>query len=152
MGIDRLDGGYLSLANGIDHQESLYFHQPLAEEVFREARRVGARYPRLTLNLPPLVRDELPKQDHPSACLAPWRFVKIDTNGQVLPCYRAWEGISMGKVYDDDGTPFRQIWNSPAYQALRRTVNDDGREKSFAYCGRCEFRYGLGRCRPPSRR
>ena len=142
MGIDRMDCGYLAVCNGIDPQESLYFHQDLMSRVFTEARRVAARYPRLRVNLPPAVRDEQPKRQQPSRCRAPWRFVKIDTDGRVLPCYRAWEAISMGKVYDDDSTAFRDIWNSEKYQALRRTVNDDSVEKSFPYCARCDYRYG----------
>jgi len=142
MGIDRMDCGYLAVCNGIDPQESLYFHQDVMSRVFAEARRVAGHYPRLRLNLPPAVRDEQPKREHPTRCRAPWRFVKIDTDGRVLPCYRAWEAINMGKVYDTDGTAFSDIWNNEGYQALRRTVNDDGVKKSFPFCARCDYRYG----------
>src|SRR5207237_1265511 len=55
MGIDRMDCGYLAVCNGIDPQESLYFHQDLMSRAFAEARRAAARYPRLRLNLPPTV-------------------------------------------------------------------------------------------------
>ena len=144
MGIDRMDCGYLAVCNGIDPQESLYFHQDLMSRVFAEARRAAARYPRLRLNLPPTVRDEQPKREHPARCRAPWRFVKIDTDGRILPCYRAWEAINMGKVYDGDGLAFHDIWNSDKYQALRRTVNDDTVKKSFPFCARCDYRYGWG--------
>jgi len=142
MGINAIDTNYLAVCNGIDHDESLYFHQDLMARVFAEARRVKERYPGLVLNLPRTIREE---QEAPTKnCKAPWNFVKIDTDGRVLPCYRAWEAMSMGKVYDDDGIPFDQIWNSPSYQALRRTVNDDGAEKYFPYCSRCEYRFGWG--------
>jgi radical SAM protein with 4Fe4S-binding SPASM domain len=144
LGIDKMDTGYLAVCNGIDHQESLYFHQELMQEVFAEARRVAARYPRLSLVLPATVAEEAKRKTDPKRCKAPWRFVKIDTDGRVLPCYRAWEAISMGKVYDDDGERFDDLWNSEKYQALRRTVNDDGAEKSFPYCSRCDYRYGWG--------
>src|SRR5207249_4678361 len=144
MGIDRMDCGYLAVCNGIDPQESLYFHQDLMSRVFAEARRAAARYPRLRLNLPPTVRDEQPKRANPARCRAPWRFVKIDTDGRILPCYRAWEAINMGKVYDGDGQDFRDIWNSDKYQALRRTVIDDTVKKSFPFCARCDYRYGCG--------
>jgi Iron-sulfur cluster-binding domain len=60
----------------------------------------------------------------------------------VLPCYRAWEAINMGKVYDDDGVPFKDIWNNQMYRDLRQTVNDDSGSKYFPYCSRCEYRYG----------
>lgn len=144
MGINAIDCGYLSLCNGIDRQESLYFHQELMEEVFKEARRVASEYPNLKLNLPPLIEDEKVKQLSPQKCLAPWRFVMIDTNGQVLPCYRAFEIFHMGKVYDEDGLPVRDVWNSAEYEMLRRTVNNDAVKKHYSYCGRCEYRYGYG--------
>ena len=144
MGIHTLDTSYLAVCNGIDSQESLYFHQDLMERVFAEARRVAARYPGLHVNLPQTVREARAQKLKPKKCKAPWSFVKIDTDGRVLPCYRAWEALSMGKVYDEDGIAFSDIWNSQAYQALRRTVNDDGAEKQFPYCGRCEYRYGWG--------
>lgn len=144
MGVHTLDASYLAVCNGIDSNESLYFHQELMEKVFAEARKVAARYPRLHLNLPQPVREAREQKLKPKKCKAPWSFVKIDTDGRVLPCYRAWDALSMGKVYDDDGIPFSEIWNSPAYQALRKTVNDDGADKHFPYCNRCEYRYGWG--------
>jgi MoaA/NifB/PqqE/SkfB family radical SAM enzyme len=52
LGISRIDTNYVDLCNGIDHAESLYFHQELMIRVFAEARKVAARYPRLTLRLP----------------------------------------------------------------------------------------------------
>ena len=36
LGVDRLDCGYLSICNGIDQNESLYFHQDLMKKVFAE--------------------------------------------------------------------------------------------------------------------
>jgi radical SAM protein with 4Fe4S-binding SPASM domain len=142
MGISAIDSNYLAVCNGIDHQESLFFHQELMERVFAEARRVKERYPGMQLNLPRTIREE---QAAPTKrCKAPWNFVKIDTDGRVLPCYRAWEAMSMGKVYDDDGISFDEIWNSEDYQALRRTVNDDTTTKYFPYCSRCEYRFGWG--------
>ncbi len=143
MGIDKIVCNYLAVCNGIDHDESLYFHQELMEKVFAEALRIAAHFPRLRLNLPPTVREEQIHTTRPKNCKAPWRFVKIDTDGRVLPCYRAWEAINMGQVYED-GAPFRDIWNNQKYRDLRRTVNDDSGEKAFSYCSRCDYRYGWG--------
>jgi radical SAM protein with 4Fe4S-binding SPASM domain len=144
MGVSAVTCNFLSLCNGIDRQESLYFHQDLMTRVFAEARRAAERYPGLKLTLPRTVREQLPLRRQPQQCLAPWRFVKIDTNGKVLPCHRAYEALSMGEVYGDEGESFQDVWNSPGYQALRRTVNDDGVEKHYGYCSRCELRYGWG--------
>jgi radical SAM protein with 4Fe4S-binding SPASM domain len=143
MGIDRLDCGYLAVCNGMDHAESLYFHQDLMQRVFAEARRVASHYPGLSVSFPRTVEEDKARRAAPLKCKAPWRFVKIDTDGRVLPCYRAWEAISMGNVYDN-GTPFADIWNNQQYRDLRRTVNDDTGQKSFPYCSRCDYRYGWG--------
>lgn len=144
-GIDRVDTGYLSIANGIDPQESLFYHQDLMKRVFDEAKKVAEGYPSLMLRLAPTVDDEREKESSPERCSAPWDFVMIDTSGNVLPCYRAFEAISMGNVYGAEGLPFDQIWNSPDYRELRRTVNDDSCEKHHPYCKVCENRFGWGR-------
>lgn len=144
LGITTIDSGYLSICNGISPQESLFYHQDLMKRVFDEARKAAAHYPHLTLLLPPTIDEEQSRPQAPRKCTAPWTFVNIDTDGQVLPCYQSFEAMHMGKVYDNDGKRFREIWESPEYQALRRTVNDDSVEKYFSYCSRCQFRVGWG--------
>jgi len=143
-GANRIDCGYLSLANEVPCEQSLYFHQELTERIFAEARRVASLYQDFKLSLPPLVKDDMKRRQNPTRCVAPWTFVMVDPNGVVLPCYRAFEAISMGKIYDADGLPFHEIWNSDSYRALRRTVNRDGVKKHYAYCQSCEERYGWG--------
>ena len=142
-GVDRLECVYLSLANGIDRAESLFFHEELLERVFAEARAVAARFPRTRLLLPPTPADER-QRPGPRPCDAPWRLVMIDSDGSVLPCFRAFEALSMGNVSGEDGETFRDVWNNADYQALRRTVNDDGSEKFYPHCGRCDMRLGWG--------
>ncbi len=141
-GADRLDTGYLSLANGIPKEESLYFHQDLTARMFEEARRVASRYPKLNLRLPKLLAEQEQFKTNPAPCHAAWDFVMIDTSGTILPCYRAFEAISMGNIYTGEGGSFSDIWNGQSYQALRRTVNDDSAAKHYSYCGVCENRYG----------
>jgi len=141
LGIERIDAGYLSLANGMDRDLSLYYHQDLTREYLDKAREAAARYPQLTVSLPPLIADEKARLANPTKCTSPWRFVMVDTNGQVLPCYRAFEAMRFPSLYTGDAT-FEEIWNSPDYQQLRATVNDDSRPKFFPYCGICEMRYG----------
>lgn len=143
-GIDRIDCGYLSLANAMERDESLFFHQERFDRVAAEARRVAAEYPGLVLNLPPAIRDNAAKRANPDRCRAPWEFVMLDTNGHVLPCYRAFEALRFDKVYDDDGVSFDEVWNSERYQALRQTVNNDQVEKFYPYCDGCENRCGWG--------
>ncbi len=145
MGINNLDCGYLAIANGISHDESLFFHPELTERVFREARAVAAKHPNLKVNLPELVPDQVKYLSEPMKCTLPWHFVGIDTNGNILPCYRAFEALAMGNIYRDEIPDFDKVWNSEAYQALRATVNNDGTDKRYyPYCSRCENRIGWG--------
>jgi radical SAM protein with 4Fe4S-binding SPASM domain len=142
LGIDRIECNYLSLCNDLDRQESLYFHQDLMVEIFNKARRTARHYPRLTLKLPPVIRRETSQQRHPRKCTAPWDFIYITPDGRILPCYYSWGAISMGNIYNGDES-FKEIWNNPAYQALRRTVNNNTK-KHYAYCAGCERRFGWG--------
>ncbi len=141
-GVERLECGYLNLANGIDRDESLWFHQERMLEVFARAREVATDFPGLELELPAGVEEQRRLLERPADCRAPWEFVMIDTSGRVLPCYRAFEALHMGALHGEDARPFAEIWNGPGYRALRRTVNDDAAPKAYAYCAVCEKRRG----------
>lgn len=144
LGVDRIDCGYLSLANDIDRAESLYFHQDLAEGIFAQAREMARNFPSLELNLPPTVAEAEAQARKPGPCLQPWQFAMIDTDGRVLPCYNSSGTVSMGTVFGDDATDFREIWNGTQYRELRRTVNDEAADKTYAYCSICPTRIGWG--------
>ena len=144
LGVERIDGGYVSLANGMDRDLSLFYHQDLARACFEKARNVASRYKHLTIRLPALVSDEKHLVDNPDKCRFPWRFVMVDTNGQILPCYQAFEALRFESIYDAD-VSFDEIWNSTKYQQLRSTVNNDSVPKFFPYCAQCETRYGSSR-------
>jgi len=140
-GIDRMDCGYLSLANNMDPQLSLYFHQDLFLRVRDEALKVMAKHPHLTVNLPEPIADQKVLMEHPKKCTAPWNFVMIDTNGEVMPCYRAFEAMRFPSLYSTD-IPFSEIWNSDGYRRLRATVNAPESTKYYNYCNICENRHG----------
>ncbi|MEZ4387427.1 MAG: radical SAM protein [Candidatus Krumholzibacteriia bacterium] len=142
-GIDRIEVNYLSLCNDIDRDESLYFHQERMVEVFDRARAEAAGFDQLTLKLPPTVAAEQDAASHPRPCMDPWKFVYIDTNGDVFPCYHSWSAVRMGNLLDA-GASFAKIWRSRPYAALRRSVNDDAVAKHHPFCARCEARFGLG--------
>lgn len=152
MGIERLECGYLSLANGMDRNLSLYYHQDLMKRCFDEARAVAEQYRGLHLSLPDLISDDQQRTE-PNKCEYPWDFIMIDTNGEVMPCYRAFEALRFPSLYEEterDGsttaaTPFKEIWNSEKYQRLRATVNDESSDRFFSYCEKCEHRCGWGR-------
>lgn len=141
LGVERIDTGYLSLANHMDRNLSLFYHQDLTRVCFEKARATAALYPHLTLVLPELILEQKKYDTRPQKCRSPWRFVMVDANGQILPCYRAFEALRFPSVYDPL-VSFENIWNSNEYQKLRKTVNDDTGPKHYPYCGRCEMRYG----------
>ena len=141
LGVERIDTGYLSLANNMDRNLSLFYHQDLTRDCFEKARATAALYPHLTLVLPELISEQKKFETRPQKCGSPWRFVMVDANGQILPCYRAFEALRLPSLYDPS-VSFEKIWNSEVYQKLRRTVNDDTGPKHYPYCGRCEMRYG----------
>jgi radical SAM protein with 4Fe4S-binding SPASM domain len=133
---------YVSLANGMDPDLSLFYHQPLYLKIREEVRQVAAQYPSLQVSLPPTVEEEKHYIDSPHDCLSPWNFAMVDTNGQILPCYRAFEALRFKSLYDKQNT-FSEIWNSPGYRKLRDTVNKPNCTKHYSYCSICEFRFGL---------
>jgi radical SAM protein with 4Fe4S-binding SPASM domain len=144
MGVEVLTCGYLSICREIDPQESLYFHQELTEQVFKKARKVAKYYPHLTLLLPLTIRQQQAQNNVPKRCKKPWRFVYIDCDGRVFPCYRSWGAVTMGNIYNKNIRFKEDIWNNSIYQALRRTVNNDTIKKQFSYCSVCELRFGWG--------
>lgn len=144
-GVEGIDCNYLIVANGMDREESLYFHPELAAAMFKEAEREAARHPGFTLTLPGTVEELKARQPRPLPCQEPWNFAWIDTNGRVLPCYRTWGVLEMGRVYGDGAQTFEEVWNNETYKELRRTVNDDGGgERLYPYCERCDYRLGYG--------
>jgi len=143
MGIDEIQAVYVSLANDMDKDLSLFYHQDLLEEYFAKAREAADEYPALKVRLPALIKEDRQIQT-PKMCRAPWSFVMIDTNGDVLPCYRSFEALRPGNLYGPGADSFSRIWNSKPYRELRRTVNNDHLKKYFPYCRECENRYRWG--------
>lgn len=140
IGVERLDVGYLSLANDMDPNLSLFYNQDLLQKCLDEARKTAERFSHLKVSLPEHIADQQKYLKEPKPCRSPWEFVMVDTNGQILPCYRAFEALRLPSLYE--GAQFDEIWNSRDYQLLRATVNNDARPKHYPYCNVCEFRHG----------
>lgn len=143
MGIDEIQAAYVSLANDMDKDLSLFYHQDLLEEYFNKAREAAEEYPALKVRLPDLIKEDRQIQT-PQMCKAPWSFVMIDANGDVLPCYRAFEALRLGNLFRPGAGSFSRIWNSKPYRELRRTVNNDRVKKYYPYCRECENRHRWG--------
>lgn len=144
MGIEALRCNYVSICKDVDPKESLYYFQELTEEVFEKALKVAKHYPKLHLILPLTIRQAQVKKNLPRRCKYPWTFAYISCDGRVFPCYQSWGANTMGNIYSKSTEFKKDIWNSSAYQALRRTTNDDTVKKQFPYCSVCEDRFGYG--------
>jgi len=130
MGVAEVIVNYVSFANDMSPEDSLFFNQDLAERVFAETRVEAAKHG-VSVQLPPVPRD-----DHgPHQCSVPWDFVQIETDGQVRFCYMAW--IQTVGNFNDG---FADVWRGDDYAKLRSTMNSD--EPYFQYCEFCSWRNG----------
>lgn len=143
IGINRIACNYLSLCNGIEKEQSLYFHNELTEKVFIEAKSRANEYEDLSLILPPIRNNNGYNNVKPKRCIHPWGFIMIDVDGRVFPGYNSWGAITMGNILSNK-KHFRSIWNNKLYRQLRQTVNNDNSEKIFPYCSICPSKLGNG--------
>lgn len=134
-GIEQVIVSYVNFTDRLDGRESLFYHPQLAEQVFAESERV-ARSTGIRLKLPPrLTPEQANGTDMP--CHLPWTYLKIDPDGSVRFCYKAWEN-PIGNIFAVEN--FRQLWNNKHYRLLRKTVNSN--KPYFKYCSTCTVRKG----------
>ena len=73
-----------------------------------------------------------------STCRRPWSLMYFTAHGRALPCCiapfsaRGYENYTLG---DATQQTLREIWNSPAYQDMRRTLLSDAPPKPCQNCG-----------------
>ncbi len=130
MGVTRVEVSYVVFANEMAAEDSLFFHQDLAEDVFKETAAKAAEHG-ISVSLPPLPRDD-PGQHK---CEAPWRFAQIDTDGSIRFCYKAWIQ-TVGNFSDG----FKDVWQGDDFCRLRKTLHTDS--PHFPYCAFCSARNG----------
>ena len=131
-GMDMVSVNYLNVANEIDPQESLFYHPELRDKIFKEVRKISDAE-NIHVNLP----EQVGAQRNNRSCDCPWRFMKIDPDGSVKFCYKAWDN-PIGNIFEGDD--FNILWNSIHYQLLRKTINSD--KPYFKYCRACSVRTG----------
>jgi len=115
MGADILTVQYVCVHSEEIRDESLFFHQEVANRVFDEAEARAEKVD-VKLELPP--RFGQPPSDARTKCTDPWQVAYVRWDGEVRPC--CYAKASMGNLGDQS---FWEIWNGPAYRELRRTVN-----------------------------
>jgi MoaA/NifB/PqqE/SkfB family radical SAM enzyme len=117
LGADNLTVRYLAVHGEDIADESLFYHQELANRMLAKAadraRDVGLR-----VDLPDPFGSG--PRDVPRRCLDPWQVAFVRWNGEVRACCYVPSDIVMGSLAEDS---FWRIWNGAAYRDLRRTVN-----------------------------
>ncbi len=124
----------------ITPQDSLYFHQQLANDVLREAQNEAQR---LGVRFEPPPSFGTHKQTMRD-CLEPWRSLYIDTNGNLFPCAASEihfkdkvdrEVYRTGNILRE---PIEKIWNNDFWQALRRTnLQSEATQQIVPECACC---------------
>jgi MoaA/NifB/PqqE/SkfB family radical SAM enzyme len=116
LGVDQLTVQYLVVHSEHLRQESLFYHQDLANSML-DLAQARAEDRGLTLDLPGRFGRPQPAPD--LHCRDPWQVMFVRWNGDVRPCCYAPNAL-MGRLSE---ASFWSIWNGPAYRELRRRAN-----------------------------
>jgi MoaA/NifB/PqqE/SkfB family radical SAM enzyme len=122
---------YLMVANSMDLQESMYFHQERCADLFGQARELAKKYG-VGLELPPVMSAE--KQTR--RCQHPWQAMRIDTDGSIRFCGRSWR---QRVGFWSDG--WESVWRGQILRNIRGTIDSDN--PYFPYCEYCSSRRGF---------
>ncbi len=113
---------YLTVHGDSIREESLFYHQDLANKVFIQAKEKAASIG-ISLNLPELFKENYKTNNggqnlfkNKYRCFDPWSLVMIDNDGDVKPCCN-YEG-ALGNL---NGEKFIDIWNNKKYQNIRKS-------------------------------
>jgi len=117
LGADNLTVQYLVVHGEDLRQESLFYHQDLANRML-DAARTRATDRGLNVDFPR--RFGMVPAASQSKCTDPWQVAFVRWNGEFRPCCYVPSTIVMGNLRDQS---FWEIWNGPAYRELRRRVN-----------------------------
>jgi radical SAM protein with 4Fe4S-binding SPASM domain len=144
LGADRVLVQHLLPKNEDQKLQSLYFHRKTANDTFAQTEKLAGELG-VSVSLPKPMNCgsvslkkavEEPAPQRLSPCYLPWTSVNVLENGDVLPCCVAGGSLIMGNLKKNS---FEAIWNGPAYQRLRKTVNSD---KPHPDCAACSMRGG----------
>jgi len=135
LGADNLTVQYMVVHGEDVRDESLFYHQDLANDVLQMAEG-RAREAGLNVQFPP--RFGAPRPESAPTCTDPWRTTFVRWNGEVHPCCYAPSTVVMGDLKNQS---FWDIWNSPSYRDLRRRVNT---KHPPDYCLSCTMGKMLG--------
>jgi MoaA/NifB/PqqE/SkfB family radical SAM enzyme len=129
FGVDRVKGYHLFAFHRELTPLSLVHYKELYNQIYLECHQLAHRVGMSLLMAEPfmLVPQNISATPHPCPYL--WRKMWVDFNGDVLACISHPLRNVVGNIFKD---PLEAIWNSPAYQALRRGEDP--------MCRRCGYR------------
>ena len=119
LGADKVLAGYFYIYEAAQKYLSLYFKQELANRAIDEARQVAQELG-LEISLPHKF-GQTAEAVRPARCSEPWHQVMVSPDGSILPCdlYGSFRESLAEKS-------FAEIWNGPAYRAIRRDLRNGG--------------------------
>jgi len=133
LGVDRVIADYLVVYSEDMREQSLFYDQAHADRVIEEALRV-AREEGVDLTAPIRFSAPVERAVRKSRCAEPWEFIYFRADGLVQPCCTNSDAVSRwadGFRMEDFQS---RIWNSAAYQELRRTLYT---ERESPWCRGC---------------
>ncbi|MDE1976054.1 MAG: radical SAM protein [Elusimicrobia bacterium] len=120
MGAERVLAGYFYIYESQQKYLSLYFKQDLANRIIDEARRVAEEVG-IEVRLPHKFGQPPETAAKPTSCIEPWHQVMINPDGAILPC-----DVYGGFNENLNQKSFAEIWNGPAYRAIRTALRNGG--------------------------
>jgi MoaA/NifB/PqqE/SkfB family radical SAM enzyme len=116
LGVDQLTVEYVVVHSEHIRQESLFYHQELANSMLDRAES-RAEQLQFKVDFPDRFGESRHRLD--LHCRDPWQVMFVRWNGEVRPCCYGPNAV-MGHLAESS---FWAIWNGPAYRDLRRRVN-----------------------------
>ena len=125
LGVDRVICYYNYIYIPTQKYLSCFFKQELTNKILIQARELAEKLG-VKLDLPPAFGlDSYPRR---GICTEPWSQIMIDYHGHILPC-----DASEDCPENLSDKEFIDIWNSPYYQNLRKSMID-GTASCFKHC------------------
>lgn len=122
IGIEEVKVVYLTVFEEALLHETLWDEKELVRTVFEEAVRTADELG-IVMKLPHIQgEDEAGEREH-KECYVPWRDFFLGSDGYVRPCMST--PVKLFR-YDKE-TPFMEMWNAPAFQEYRKSVNESER-------------------------
>lgn len=122
IGIEEVKVVYLTVFQEELLHETLWDEKELVRTVFEEAVRVADELG-IVMKLPHIQgEDEAGEREHKD-CFVAWRDFFLGSDGYVRPCMST--PVKLFR-YDKE-IPFMEMWNAPAFQEYRKSVNETDR-------------------------